>query len=49
MANICGNYLQVVTKDMLENQVGLGTRGGGATTNSPDATTLKLSVKTPGP
>ena len=24
MANICGNYLQVVTKDTLENQVGLG-------------------------
>ena len=24
MANIFGNYLQVVTKDMLENQVGLG-------------------------
>ena len=23
MANICGNYLQVVTKDTLENQVGL--------------------------
>ena len=24
MANICGNYLKVVTKDMLENQVGIG-------------------------
>ena len=24
MANICGNYLQVVTKDTPENQVGLG-------------------------
>ena len=24
MANICGNYLQAVTKDMLENHVGLG-------------------------
>ena len=24
MANICGNYLQVVTKDPLENQAGLG-------------------------
>ena len=24
MANICGNYLQVITKDSLENQVGLG-------------------------
>ena len=24
MANICGNYLQVVIKDTLENQVGLG-------------------------
>ena len=24
MANICGNYLQVVTKDTFENQVGLG-------------------------
>ena len=24
MANICGNYLQVVTNDTLENQVGLG-------------------------
>ena len=24
MANICANYLQVVTKDPLENQVGLG-------------------------
>ena len=23
MANICANYLQVVTKDTLENQVGL--------------------------
>ena len=24
MANICANYLQVVTKETLENQVGLG-------------------------
>ena len=24
MANICANYLQVITKDTLENQVGLG-------------------------
>ena len=26
MANICANYLQVVTKDTPENQVGLGIR-----------------------
>ena len=26
MANMCANYLQVVTKDTLENQVGLGIR-----------------------
>ena len=26
MAKVCGNYLQVVAKDMLENQAGLGIR-----------------------